>query len=208
MERKPKKINLENSECVLKCSDTKYNKYLYESRCYRTCPEGTYTNDYVCENCHPDCKTCDGPPETGNSNCKSCISPDKILNKGNCIYECPNGFYYDENSIKVCKCDLIKCSKCSDESKEKNLCIICNYDEKYYPKENDINNIDSFIDCYKSAEGYYLDKNNTKPIYRLCYESCSECNIGGNNEYHNCVECKSNYYIELHKNEYKNCYKK
>ena len=203
-----KKINLENSDCVIDCSETVNNKYLYESRCYATCPDGTYKNDFLCENCHSDCKTCDKPPENGSSNCKSCKSPDKILNKGNCIYECPNGFYYDENSVKVCKCDLKKCSKCSEESKEKNLCIICNYDEKFYPKENDINNINTFIDCYQSVEGHYLDKNNTKPIYRLCYESCTKCNIGGNNEYHNCVECKSDYYFELPINEYKNCYKK
>ena len=97
LERKSKKINLENSQCVVDCSETANNKYLYESLCYKDCPEGTYKNGFVCENCHFDCKTCDKGPEEGSSNCKLCKSPDKNLNNGNCVYECTNGFYYDEN---------------------------------------------------------------------------------------------------------------
>ena len=146
--------------------------------------------------------------EVDNTNCKSCKWPDKYLKYGNCVSNCTNGFYLDENdnSIKICKCDLNKCYKCSKEGFNKNLCLTCN--EGYYPKENDNNNIGTYIDCYQSPKGYYLDNNNNNPIYKLCYESCSSCNIGGNAYYHNCNECKSDYYFELNLNGYINCYKK
>ena len=203
-----KKLDLESNTCVTDCSITN-NKYLYLSKCYKTCPDGTYPISYNCNNCHPDCKKCDGPAETDNTNCKSCKSQYKYLKYGNCVYNCINGFYNDENdnSIKICKCDLIKCFKCSKESLNQNLCLTCN--EGYYPKENDNNNIDSFIDCYNNPQGYYLDNNDGNPIYKLCYETCSKCDIGGSITYHNCAECKPDFYFELILNNgFKNCYKK
>ena len=203
------KINLANGECVNDCSlTTTNNKYLYLSKCYISCPEGTYTDNLECKDCHPDCKTCIKPEDLNGSNCQLCKSSDKCLKKGNCISisESKNGYYLDENdnSIKICKCDLIKCSKCSEESLKINLCLTCN--EGYYPKENDENNKNSFIDCYQSQEGYYLDNNNNNPFFKLCYESCQKCDKGGNEFYHNCIECKSDYYFELNRNSYKNCY--
>ena len=139
---KQKKINPDNNQCVDKCSLTKY-KYDYKSKCYASCPNRTYNNNYICEDCHPDCKVCGGSPEINNTNCLLCLSPEKYLQFGNCVSKCTNGFYIDEkdNSIKICKCDLKKCFKCSKESFKKNLCISCN--EGYYPKFNDINNYNS-----------------------------------------------------------------
>ena len=204
------KINLADNQCVKDCSLTANNKYLYLSKCYVTCPEGTYTDtdNHECKDCHPDCKICTKPADTYSSNCEICKSSDKCLKYGDCILlsESINGYYTDDdnNSIKICKCDLIKCLKCSKESYNKNLCLSCN--DGYYPKENDVNNIDNFIDCYQSPERYYLDNNNNNPIYRHCYNSCDKCDIGGNDSYHNCIECKSDYYFELSRNVYKNCY--
>ena len=204
------KINLENGECIDNCFSTNNNKYTYMSKCYEICPDGTYNNinNYTCEECHPDCKTCDKPAEMNNTNCKSCFS-DKFLKYGNCVSNCKNGYYEDENnpSIKICKCDLIKCYICSQESLNQNLCITCNNENGYYQKYDELNNINNFIDCYKNPEGYYLDtNNNNEPIYKLCYETCKFCYIKGNETYHYCIECKPNYYFELISNGYKNCY--
>ena len=153
------KINTENNTCVTDCFLTN-NKYNYNNKCFPTCPNGTYNDSYLCNDCHSDCKTCEKSYDSNNTNCKSCINPNKYLKFGNCVFNCANGFYYDENdrSIKICKCDLKKCFKCSEESLKYNLCLSCNDD--YYPKYNDKNNNNSFIDCYQSPEGYYLDKNN------------------------------------------------
>ena len=55
------------------------------------------------------------------------------------------------------------------ESNKLDLCISCN--EGYYPKIDDIPNNNSFIDCYKNPDGYYLENN----IYKPCYPSCNRC---------------------------------
>ena len=90
------------------------------------------------------------------------------------------------------------------ESLNKNLCISCNNEEGYYPIDNEINNVNNFIKCYKSPEGYYLDK--VELLYKKCFISCKECNIGESEYYHNCVECNDNYIYEIQFSDYKNCY--
>ena len=76
------------------------NAYEYLSKCFSTCPVSTYTIEYLtkcveicpnstyiiehkCEKCHPDCAACEGPFNDNNSNCTSCLSPDKYLENGN-----------------------------------------------------------------------------------------------------------------------------
>ena len=135
-------------------------------------------------------------------NCIKCSNPEKYLNIGNCVSECLNGIDYNGNSssIKICKCDLIKCYQCSKESYEQDLCISCN--DGYYPKYEDTNNDNSFIDCFQSPEGYYLDSG----YFKACYESCKKCDKSGDNINHNCIQCKDNYIYEINLNSYKNCY--
>ena len=182
------KINLENNTCVSDCSFTPNNKYNYNSKCYTECPNRTFINNFTCEDCHPDCETCEKPADINSTNCNSCLSPDKFLLSGNC----------------VSKCYLEKCFKCSQESLSKDLCISCN--EEYYPKYEEIVNNENypFIDCYQSPEGYYLDE---EKFYKPCYNSCKSCNISGNDTHHNCFECNSNYNFIFDLKTYKNCYK-
>ena len=72
------------SECVSSCQKAKYTiEYLL--KCVDICPISTYINDKNCEKCHPDCKECNGPFNDTNSNCISCLSPDKYLENGNCL---------------------------------------------------------------------------------------------------------------------------
>ena len=192
---------LYNNQCVEDCSLTNY-LYNYNNICYPNCPSRTFNNNYKCEDCHHECKTCEKSPDTFSSNCKLCNDPNKFLNLGNCVTNCINGIDSDTNdiSIKECKCDLIKCHKCSRESYDQNLCISCN--NGYYQKYDEINNDNSFIDCYQSPKGYYLDSG----FYKSCFESCEICDIGGNNIIHNCIQCKNNYIYELNISPYKNCY--
>ena len=50
-------MNLET--CIICKTDY---KYLYEGKCYATCPIGTYTsNTGTCEKCDFSCKACSGP---------------------------------------------------------------------------------------------------------------------------------------------------
>ena len=122
---------------------------------------------------------------------------------GNCLENCPNGFLYENNSnvINKCKCELDKCLLCPQVALNYNLCTQCNVN--YYPKENDPLNMGEYINCYnETEEGYYLDNN----LFKKCYYTCKTCNIGGNNEIHNCLNCHNYYSFKIEKNNYFNCY--
>jgi len=100
---------------------------------------------------------------------------------------------------------LINCSKYSIESIINGECISCK--EGYYPLYNvssSTNN--SFIKCYKSIEGYYLDDNAN--IFKPCYHSCKACGKGNDTNSHNCLECKNEYIYEykLNNTNYSICY--
>ena len=133
-----KRLNTENDKCVPNCANLNY-KYDYLSKCLNICPNGTYNDNYICKNCHSDCKLYDRPYELNNTNCKSCSSRIKYLNLGNCVDNCINGYYIDKKDPynKICNCDLIKCSNCSKDSFKNKLCISCN--DGYYQKYDEIN---------------------------------------------------------------------
>ena len=202
-----KKKIYENNQCTDNCSLTNYI-YEYKFKCISSCPNGTYNNNYICENCHEDCKECDGPYTINNTNCISCLSENKYLYFGNCIDECPrnNSYYYNETiNQNVCKCELKQCKTCSVESLNENICTSCDIEEGYYPIYGDlyINNL-SFYNCYKSPEGFYLDEESLS--YKSCFKSCKNCNKSGNEIENNCLECKFEYRFEIHFGQYKNCY--
>ena len=197
------KIN--NNQCVENCTLTA-NKYEYNFQCHSNCPEGTYNNNYKCEDCHEDCENCIGPKTTTSTNCISCLSKDKYLYFGNCMNECPRNSYYHNDTIvqNICDCELTQCKTCSKESLNKNLCTVCNTDEDYFPINDEYNNILPFYNCTKELEGYYFDRESF--TYKLCFSTCEKCDKGGNEKEHNCLECKYNFNFEIHFGIYKNCY--
>ena len=138
------KIIYEKSECIDNCKNDDIYKLEYDNICYTYCPNGTYinSNSNLCE--------------------KDLICPKYYnINHTECIDYIPEGYYL--NYTTIYKCD-IKCGNCSLESIKKDLCISCNYIDNYFPKFNDSSNLNTFINCYNSAqEGYYLD--NEKQIY-------------------------------------------
>ena len=196
----------ENGVCTKSCLSTDF-KYEYNFKCYSSCLDGTYNNNYICEKCHEDCKKCDGPYTIDNTNCLSCSSKDKYLYFGNCIDDCLRGdFYYNETiEQNICKCELIKCKTCSIESLSKNLCTSCDTEKGYYPIYDDvyINNL-PFYNCYQSFEGYYLD--NDVLVFKSCYKSCKKCDKAGYENENNCLECKYDYRFEIRYERYKNCF--
>ena len=56
------------------------------------------------------------------------------------------------------------------------LCISCNEDFYYFPKENET--INTFKNCYNNEDGYYLDDNNK--VFKPCYSTCKKCTEYGN----------------------------
>ena len=201
-----KKLMPDLNTCVNNCSESSQTyKYEYLGKCLAQCPNDTININYLCIKCHSDCKKYEA---NDISYCTSCASNDKYLYKGQCVSNCSNGYYLNENdpSIKICKCEDIKCEKCSDYSLSQNLCITCNNDENYYPIFNALNNENDFLQCYKDPDGYYFDVSNG--YYKKCYSSCLICDIDGNDTYHNCIECKYNYKFQIQINNNNNCYEK
>ena len=194
-----KKINTKDNSCTDDCTKTEF-QYEYNFKCYQSCLNGTYNNNYKCEDCHPGCRECEGP---NNTNCISCSSPNKFLKFGNCVDSCKNDSYYYSATINqnICKCELENCYTCSLESYYKNLCTTCK--DGYFPiYDNKYDNNNLFLNCSKSPEGYYLDNS----VYKLCYTSYKTCNISGNETEHNCIECKDRYNFSQNIYSYKNCY--
>ena len=118
---------------------------------------------------------------------------------GKCI-SCPNGSL--PNDENYCKCELEQCLECPPIASHRGLCSKCNND--YYQKENDPLNLGEFIGCYKNPEGYYLDINES--LYKECYYTCEKCEMKGDNNSHNCLECNENYPNGKNISNYLNCY--
>ena len=191
-------ITLNNININLNC--THYYNYEH-TNCLDNIPDGYYLNDSnlkTLDKCHLSCKTCDKKETLNSTNCKSCFD-NKYLEFGNCVSQCDKGTFLDpnDNTIVRCKCNtLTKCEYCSLESIELDLCITCNKDLGYYQIYNDSNNIiinndESFIDCYKEPDYFYLDNDTFN--YIPCYETCKKCYGKGDKNNNNCIECIFNY---------------
>ena len=200
-----KKVNTENDSCIDDCSLTNY-KYEYNNKCYLKCLNGTYNNNYKCEECHQDCEECEGPYSINNTNCTICSISDKFLYFGNCIDECENGFYINEiTGQRTCKCELTQCHNCSTDSLNKSLCTYCDTENGYYPVyDSTKNKYYPYLNFSKFPKGYYFD--NEELVYKPCFSSCDICNISGNEKEHNCIKCKKDFIYERHFDIYKNCY--
>ena len=193
------------------CEDL-YCDYYYnfeQNECLNEIPEGYFLNnsyEKTIDKCHDDCRECDEKASLNNTNCKSCF-PDKYLFFGNCVDNCSDGYYSDDNdpSKKICKCPDISCLSCSLESLSLNLCISCN--DNYYPifiKNNNNNLYNNYYKCSNNIEGYYFDSNDL--FYKKCYETCKNCNEKGDDMNNNCLECKSNYTFKYDFPNDTNCY--
>ena len=164
-----------------------------------------YLDNNIFKPCYPLCNKCSGEGNNENNNCTECKDPDYELVDGNCICinyynyektECisiiPDGYYNNNHTGKtIDKCPS-KCSNCSYDSIVVNndLCVSCNINGGYFPKEDDPHNINSFYECYQENQTYYyLDHNSN--IFKHCYSSCKTCSGVGNDEHNLCIECNN-----------------
>ena len=196
-----RKITKFEDICTDDCKLTEY-QFEYKYKCYENCLNGTYNNNYKCEDCHPDCRECEESNTTISSNCKTCKYENKSLYLGNFIEKCPRDSYYNESINQIiCKCELFQCDTCTRESLNQKLCTKC--EEGYFPIYDDSYEKNyPYLNCSQSPEGYYLDQG----LYKLCYPTCKTCKTEGNATEHNCTECKSKYNNEVNFLDYKNCY--
>ena len=132
-----------------------------------------------------------------------CFELDYRYQYKNIYYEnCPSGAYNDNYNCKDCE---EKCSLCSKESTDKNLCLSCNNRDNYYKQHDNSQNSDSsFMECLRFPKGFYFDSTNS--VYKPCYSTCASCDKDGNDQNNNCIECNDDYKFELNLNNYINCY--
>ena len=88
-----------------------------------------------------------------------------------------------------------KCKRETSESSDYDLCIECNTDKGYFSAEfSDNSFLHGFTECFNSDSkpiNFYYD--NSEQKYKQCYKTCKSCNIGGNKNINNCLECDNNY---------------
>ena len=162
-----------------------YNLYEYNNECIYSCPKRMKANS--------------------NNTCELLNCP-KYYNyyETDCIDEIPDRYYLKDEIQKTIDECPIECKKCDKEGIVKGLCISCNIDYKYYPKYNDSLNINSYIKCYQTIQGYYLDYNIS--LFLPCYHSCLWCSTKGDDERHFCSQCNNDYQYYIDFGNYINCY--
>lgn len=196
---------MNSNTCVDSCTSISSSKYEYLGKCYSNCPSRTVGINNICYDIPEDCK------EVYTSDitlCKSCSDSSKYVQNGKCITTCSEGYYIssEDSTSKICECNLEHCNICSLGSNSKKYCTSCK--SQYFPVYNAQNNQEQLLDCYQSIEGYYLDKTNAQYYFKKCFDTCQSCNKAGNSQYHNCLECNSQYEFAIEFNNFKNCYKK
>ena len=191
-------IDIETIPSTILVCDNYYN--YNRTLCLEIIPEGYYcnsSNDKTIDKCHQNCKTCNSSFTDNNNNCLTCPDSGTIyFYQGNCLSNCPNGFY-EENSIKKCKCTTnFECSLCNSENK----CLSCNDEKQYYAKK-EING-DSIKNCYNTTTigpGYFL--NMTSKLFEQCDSNCAICD-----ENKICSQCENGYSLITNKNNIQKCY--
>ena len=156
-----------------------------------------------------------------SSNIKFCINDEDTSNLllGNesvsiCYDECYHGksdkiYLLNERCLEFCKIlgyEYEYNNVCYKECPQGSYFLSC-----------DENNCDNNLKkCLaKVAQSYYLDLSDlTKsidiinPINKTCYETCKFCKGKGNETFHNCTECKSDFIFVDNPRYRTNCYKK
>ena len=175
------KLIEEENRCIDECKNDITYKNEYNNKCYEACPTGYHPDennkciiDLVCEHYY----------NYTHTGCEETI---------------PDGFFCNDIEAKTIDKCPIKCKKCTLESINLQLCTLCNNEENYFKKSNEIFSNEDFVNCYKDlTEGFYLDNN----VYMPCFETCKACNGLGNAMNHNCKECNSDFTLND-----TNCYK-
>ena len=148
--------------------------------CLKTCPDGYYPYDRVCEACSFDCKTCFG---SGSWSCYSCstgyyLQPTSTV----CAQTCPPYYYYPDPKTNTCTpCD-ISCATCSDSANTScTTCRLGYYQQPSLP-----------MLCLKTCpDGYWSDSSLTN-CYK-CDSKCASCHGFLNTA---CDSCNSGYFLQ------------
>ena len=190
------KLIMEEKRCVAQCQDSEY-EYEYKNLCYKNCPprtkikEGTNICEYL--NCE------------FTSNYTYNISfyyYNYIQNE--CTPKIPQGFYENDSFHKTIDQCNIKCANCTFESAQYDLCLSCNKQYNYISIDNELWNIDNYVNCFNSTpDGYFY--NSAQSTYQKCHKNCKTCQKEGNDYQNLCDSCYDNSTLFINTNCYPKC---
>ena len=211
------------SGCLKEKVENSY--YINEEFKIITCNDNYSFYDGECRlsDCYETCATCtEKSTNFTEQKCLSCKNEYPILYQSNCLNECPNNTYQDDNTCKLCAsicktCDKNGCTSCSPGyylntethscetchekcetcssggTDENNNCIICK-------SKNDMYENGNCISICKERE-YKTNRNKCES----CLSTCASCVDGDS-----CEDCLESYYLSLNDKKchlcYDNCY--
>ncbi|XP_072167350.1 proprotein convertase subtilisin/kexin type 5-like [Diadema setosum] len=139
--------------------------------CSEWCPDGQYSMEGECFNCHGTCQTCNGG---GIMDCTRCAQPSetshRYLLEGACVGYCPQGYFKLEvgGDYTCAECDE-SCKRCTGQAS--NQCLECEDGLAYHE------------DTHTCTEEEGL---------RCEAENCDDCVLGNSNL---CQRCLASFYL-------------
>ena len=195
-----------------------YNYYVKEDNntCISNIPEGYYLSNEqtgLISHCHSDCKTCIEGYTNDNSKCILCNDENLNLYNGNCILNCPEGYYSkpksETNEQKRCMRCYYTCKKCEEgeimnSGILKNMnCLECKKDEndldKYIKVNNNCFTISDYAEDKINFDTSLINLNDDNKIKTCLYYNLSiiygeyECKTKPTNSYY--INTENNYGI-------------
>lgn len=112
--------NKKHPDRCTECNTVEVDMILYESKCYETCPDGTFFEYFYCKPCDSKCKTCE---YLSGSSCTTCDSSSAYpyLNGKDCTATCNYGDYGNDATSVCEKCE-VPCETCTETP---NKCLSC-----------------------------------------------------------------------------------
>ena len=159
---KPYKL-VDYEGCLAKYELPENTMVLNEKLFLVVCKENYYLKDGKCIlSCHDLCETCeDYSEDIYDQKCTSCKNKNQVLQEGNCIDECSNGFYLDEKKCMKCSEICETCSKGPNNGLAN--CLTCNQNSIYKYLIDIGKNLICVEECPK---GTILEKINNTCIYQ------------------------------------------
>ena len=214
----------DNHNCI-KCIDN----YYYEentNNCYNITyiENGYYLDNFTInegelplfKKCYDNCQTCNNKMIENEMNCILCKDNYyKINGTNNCYNEdlLNDGYFLEDNLFYPCEENCLTCSykkTIMTGGIESNNCLSCDKTNKGLYLVDKLNNCKPIE--FK-VNGYYLEEDsNGIEIFYKCYDTCLLCDKGKefdsktNQDKHNCLSCKQNYYRLKHDLNPSNCY--
>ena len=132
--------------------------------------------------CFPSCKEC--YEESDNENNQHCLSceANKLFQEDNhnCIDNCLDGYYEENNTCKICHKSCLKCEKSGSDNNPN--CKSCKYN-KYL--------LDDSLKCLENCGINYYKNESEKKCYR-CSDNCEKCSSGSIDGNNFCLTCDRN----------------